>query len=127
MRPLTTNYTLTSDWGDLGNTLTNNIIGRSFLRLGVDLDINDSEGVEFKILIVDENDNFEMPENIIYDDHVEVIPLIIRLKNNEDQKQSMLWEIDMTAQSIKIQTRALVVGASAGIIITAKYEFGYRQ
>lgn len=127
MRLLTTNYTLTDDWDNLGDPISNNIIGRSFFRLGIDLNINDSEGIQFKLLIVDEVNNFEMPENIIENNNIQINPLIMKLKNNTDQEQSISWEIDMTVQSLQIQTQALIVGASAGIITTAKYELGYRQ
>lgn len=127
MRLLATNYTLTGSWANLGAVISNNIIGRSFLRLGIDLNINDSENVQFKILIVDETNNFEMPENVITNNKVKVNPLIIELNSDTDQEQSALWGIDMTVQSLQVQTRALTVGASAGIITTAKYELGYRQ
>jgi hypothetical protein len=127
MRPLATNQTLTGAWANLGAEISNNVIGRSFLRLAIDLDINDSEGVQFKLLAISGSNQYEIPEEIIKINKVQIVPLIIELKNNTDQKQTLMWRIDMTIQSFQIQTKATTVGASAGIITTAEYELGYRQ
>jgi hypothetical protein len=125
MAILATNQTLTRTWADLGSSI--NTVGRSFVTIFLDVDINDSANVQIKQLAVNESDRFEMPLSTVKKSVIQIEPDIRELNLDIDQKIAVEFELDMTIETSQIQVRVGTVGATPGVIINAFYEVGYRQ
>lgn len=139
MKLLAENIPLTNTFTDIGliigpKTLNaantgDDVIKFSFLKVSVELQINDSKGFEIQALDIDEEDlkEFDLPIETVKKDIVEVEPLIQRLKKNVNSNQSFGWELDTTVDALQIRVRVDIEGVTPAKILSLRYNLGYRQ
>lgn len=111
--------TLTDSWTDLGSEMALN--GEECLKLWVDLDVNDSTGIQFRVLgrLVSEGTEYE--SSILTDTTSKrnVEPEIYEIINNVDQKCAIKMDEPCNIPFIQFQVKVTVVGAIAGKILTS--------
>lgn len=119
--------TITGSWTDVGGE--NETIGYSFFNANIQLDINDSENVQFRYLALNVTGGLEyfVPFLNIKVNKIELDYVPFEIKNDEDQNILIPIDLDQRIRILKLQVRALTVGSTAGIITTATYRQGYRQ
>ena len=124
---ITSPQTITGSWVDLGVEIES--LDYSFFGAYIVLDINDSEDVEFRFrgLNVTGGTEYYLPLKVIKNDRVDVKDFPYRIHVDEDQNFILGTELDIIIPIIKLQVRALTVGATAGIVTSATYRQGYRQ
>lgn len=119
--------TLTEDWADLGGEIETT--DYSFFTSFISLDINDSEGVQFRYVYLLESGGEEYPMQLkgVKTDKVLLSPVYFEVTENIDQEIPIDTEIDKTVNLIKIQVKARETGVTPGQITKAIYRQGYRQ
>jgi hypothetical protein len=110
---------LTAVWADLG--LEINCMDRHELSLWLALDINDSTGVQFRILGrgLDSTTWYSIPIETVASAKVTVAEHVEEFATNADQNLIIPVVVDDTVPIIKIQVLATVVGAAPGNIASA--------
>lgn len=129
---ITSPQTITGDWEDVkdvgtsGETETD---GYSFFGAYIEFEINDSRDVEFRYraLKISGGTEHYIPLKIIRNTRIDIKDVPERLDSDTDQSFVLEAVTDSIVPIIKLQVRALTVGAIPGIITTATYRQGYRQ
>jgi hypothetical protein len=117
--------TLTAAWQDIG-TLVGPIIHTAdydLAALWVRLDINDSTGVQFRVLASPTKEftnSYVLPIQDVAASLVGVTPEVFELSNDVDQNIILPFSMADIAPYVKFQVQTTVVGASAGQILSAK-------
>jgi len=117
-----TPLTLTTSFQDIGGEF-DVLSASSKVRFFLEVDVNNSIGLEFRLLITRlENNNFHvLQKNIVKRNHTELVDEIKRVNITTDKFLEILFDTDNTARTAKIQARVNVVGGTAGQIDTAFY------
>lgn len=129
---ITSAQTITGSWADVKDAGTSGEIATgnySFFNTNIELDINDSENVQFRYLALDISGGLEyfVPFMNIKNNKIELDYVPFEIKNDEDQNIIIPIDLDQRVRILKLQVKALTVGSTAGIITTATYRQGYRQ
>ena len=124
---ITSPQTITDSWTDLG--LQIQTIDYSFFSTYLDIDINDSKNVQFRFRGIYDTGgaDFIIPLKTIKKDKVLLDDVYYEVNSDADQKIILQTDMDQNIKFIKLQVKVGTVGATAGIINTAKYRQGYRQ
>lgn len=124
---ITSPQTITGSWADVGIEIET--LSYSFFGSYIELDINDSKNVQFRYKALNSTggSEYSLPFKTIKKDKVLLDDYPFEINSDTDQNIIIETEIDQAVPIIKLQVRALTVGATAGIIETATYRQGYRQ
>ena len=119
--------TITDSWADVGGEIET--LNYSFFGAYLVLDINDSEDVEFRFrgLEISGGTEYYIPLKVIKNDRVDIKDFPFRIHSDVDQNLILETQLDNIIPLLKLQVRALTVGATAGIVTSATYRQGYQQ
>lgn len=112
---------LTGSFADVGGEI--DVSGFSSLGLWIDLDINDSIDVQFKMLVKladSATDEYELPLIAATASKANIEPQLIELTNDANQKIMIPFSLDRVIKSVQIQVKAGTLGSPAGILTSAK-------
>jgi hypothetical protein len=127
---ITSPQTITADWTNVGCCI--NTTGYSFFSSIIDLDINDSENVQFRYRAQHDDDlgtiqNIILPMKTLKKDKILLDDVYYEINDDIDQSIIIETGIDQVIHNLTLQVRALTVGATPAVINTALYHQGYRQ
>lgn len=116
--------TLTGAWVDVGAPIDTRDIYR--VSLWVDLDINNSTDVRFRLVgkkTVDATDVFSLPIKTVLPASVKVEPEYYEFNVDADQKQLLDWFVADMAPYVQVQTMVGAVGVTPGQLLSVDVTF----
>lgn len=123
---ITAPQSLTTAWVDLGGE----IAAQDFnvLHLWLEIDINDSNDVRFKILdkrVSAGADEYERATMSTTSSKLLIESTFYEFNVDEDKKYHIVLGLDNVTKYIQVQVQVSATGASAGQIDSATYSLGY--
>jgi hypothetical protein len=122
VQQLAFNQAVTSEWADLSTVVDGPLINsmdRLQIALWLKVDINDSADIQFRVLVTDAVDGgefYELPFQDVQPSIIEVSGELKQLTTDVDQNIILPITVSDSFPYMKIQVRALVVGATPAVL-----------